>query len=932
MGKARQDRIRVPEGWWGALVDFCHQKWKTKTHEEVRQITKLARRTVNRVKRTNEFTAVMFDSLVAETGCETRDQLLRILAMGSTNSDATTLTQPIPADLQARLDAGDELHRAGKYSEAQVVFEEVIARAEQAGSPLAVLKARIDLADAIIRDDRYIERARSALETCERQLANAPDDALLANVCCLQADVEMKIGRISEARSLYRQAQELAAKRKDRFSEARFLIGVAGAERMLGNLAEAHTVLDSAIELYRIEYRVSVGPLKERAATNLGGCYANKAQLHRHQAQLRDALRCLNESENLLRAANDQPNLAGTLFHKAEAFFADSRWQDGFDVLNEAFEIFDKIGSTRWVVRCFLLRARLAATHQQQGEAYRYALEAVNKAHDAALFDDYIEALLTLAATCRHFRAASEAERLVLEAKTFAQSHQLTEEYVDCLDAEVEGLYASSETVRAEPVAREAIAVLQSLASTCEIKGRRAYFLKRMGRFCGLLREFQEARQHLSEALDLFEEIGDAGGTASCLGMLAATARESGDRREAIAILTQLLPRAEGKPLRHFRAMATHDLAALYLTERDLTSARKNLDACLALCSIEAMSDVKEAADETERRLEELERSRRPPHRDLATMLRDLHMWLAQCPNSSHAVLSFWYRAFGAELLANCRSLFGVRFMVRTESLPLFENFARDYTDLGDLFIYTPSTYLRAEKAIDLIPLFDDTPFPSHVPFGGFKKEQKLTPKQMAVATIRALETQPYYGTLMNHPEYPRAKVCIISRRYRVADDVAALMLGKDADTLLARRTIAFPVGQDEEKQSSLLKDLAFAHEHGLLPVYFESLPGAEQVELQLAANVSFKVQRGNDHSETDATTRKEGLRRFVLEAESQPRVALANLVDFFNRIPLVAAPRASVSARVCVFRFRVRDADVFHPALIASPSERPNAGARRQR
>ncbi|MHB8580524.1 MAG: tetratricopeptide repeat protein [Ignavibacteriaceae bacterium] len=821
------------------------------------------------------------------------------------------LEEDIPADIKGELERGNELDAAGKYSAAQDVYECALRKAEAADHGRARFKARIRLAEAIARQESDRPRAKDLLNAClaELKLNPAPDGR--DQVLHLLGFVAIGDGRVLDAKSLYREALQGARARSDRFDEGRYLTGVALAEEMLGNLEEAHRLLDEAADIFRVEHRRETGDIRVRAATNLGRCYEGKAAVYHHEGKWIESLAALTEAEKWFRESNNEDNLAHILFKKAEALLDDFQWQPGLAALADAFSIFDKLGNTRSMLRCYSLRAHAAFQNKHREEAAGLAVAAIQLAKKAASPREQVEALGEAAALCREYDIPGKATEYLAEAKQIAVDHQLTDALVRCLKSEASVLRGEESKAQREGLLREAISHLESLLLRTEIKGRRAFYMNEIGGLFAVLGDLIEARSWFEHALKNYDEIGDMGGVANALGDLAATACEENNPAQAIELLEELLERANGKAFQHFQAAAHHDLVHLKLSQGDIVSSRRHLDTCEAITKQHGFHDISECLLTTRERLEQAERSRKPAGSDLSTLLRGLHAWKNRYPRVADAILPFWYWGFSADLWSNCRSMFGVKFLVRADSAKIFKQFARNFSSLGDLFIYATSFPLKAIRGVDVIPTHDKLLLPARLNVVAFEGE---APAEAATkALIKILDDLPYFFTAFSGhlQEFPDATAAIIGRRYRVPDEVLKLMFGGNAERLIARRIIAMPV-RESEGDSALIHDMCIAWENGLIPVFFGSLPPPGEVDQEQEVSLSLPTK--------SATAAKSSVRRFISDLRANPDTALARLVEELESqasCPEVATN--STLVRLTMLKFKAGPLSVVHPALVVA-------------
>ena len=519
-----------------------------------------------------------------------------------------------------------------------------------------------------------------------------------------------------------------------------------------------------------------------------------------------------------------------------------------------------------------------------------------------------------MAALCREHDLKEPAEKFLAEAKSIASANQLHDLLADCLlDEAGEG---KAKTDEQRGLLESALKHFHLAMTATQVKGRRAVFMRRIAAIHARLGNFPETRSWLEQALAVFEEIGDSGGSLQVLGQLSCLAREEGNKDVAISLMLALIDRAKGKPFEHFRASAHHDLVHLMLSQGNIPDAQKHFNAAKALCSGNRFPDVEEALQQTEERLEMATRYHKPARSSLAEMLRELRGWTSKFPEQAEAILPAWFYLFGAEAWSNCRSLLGVKFLVHAPDRSVFESFAREWTDCGDLFIYSPASSMRCERGIDIIPWDGAMLIPPTLNIAGFRKKgddqsaveenEPIKEKNEAhsKAMVELLHKIPYYATIFSGsvPGLPAAKVYVIGRRHRLPQDVRDALLGSTVEALIASRIFVLPREEREEADTAL--PMTIAWEGGHLPVFFGDPKPSDELSLEREVSVQLPT---NEHG-------KRALRRFMAEVATNSKSALTRLVE-----DLEATPKQSriVHGKLKVFRFKVGKELVNHPALI---------------
>jgi len=937
MSRADHDRIKLPDGWWDRFVelyqevgfrkleDFCADTGHPKGSEP-----SLSPRTLYRAKNSTnpkgQITADVFDIVLVKLDLKTRLELIDALrppspatvSPAAIQKPATPTEDKIPDSIQKLLDDADKLDAEGKYSEALVLIEHALKSANESGHEMAVIKATIDLAECITRTGGELGRAESVLKPCLEKLPPGRDDKSRESALIYLGHIATTQGRVHDGKSLAAEALESARSRSDRFTIGRALIEIGHAEEMLGNLPEALRILGEAAEHFRAERRSGEPTNRSGAATNLAGCLMTRAMVFEHQGNAPEMLSCLTEAELILRDGNSPDNLGRTLLTKTRVHFALSQFEQGVEALKEAGEIFTRIGNFRWLLKCVEVRIRLAMQFGKINEALRFGADAVALAKERGTSDDIADALGRMAALCREHDLKEPAEKFLAEAKSIATEHQLHDLLADCLlDEAGEG---KAKTDEQRGLLQSALGHLHSAMTATQVKGRRAVFMRRIAAIHARLGNFPETRSWLEQALAVFEEIGDSGGSLQALGQLSCLAREEGNKDVAISLMLTLIDRAKGKPSEHFRASAHHDLVHLMLSQGNIPDAQKHFSAAKALCASNRFPDIEEALQQTEERLEMATRYHKPARSSLAVMLRELRAWTSKFPEQADAILPAWFYLFGAEAWSNCRSLLGVKFLVHAPDRSVFESFAREWTDCGDLFIYNPASSMRCERGIDMIPWDGAMLLPPTLKIAFVRRKQsdrssaeenepsKEKNDAISKAMGELLHKIPYYATGFSGPVpgLPAAKLYVIGRRHRFLQDVQDALLCPAVEALIANRIFVLPREEREEADTAL--PMTIAWEGGHLPVFFGDPAPSDELSLEREVSVRFPT---NEHG-------KRTLRRFMAEVATDPRGALTRLVEDLEATPKQSKPPSRlVHGKLRVFRFKVGTQLVNHPALI---------------
>jgi len=539
---------------------------------------------------------------------------------------ASDANDKIPQDIRTAIHDAGKILNEGRYAEARQKFESAKQLAETKKCAAALMEIRIDIAESHLLEHTDVVATRDDLLSCLRELSKDTQTKERCEVLGLLGDAESFLGNLEDAKSLYRESRQLAQKHQGRFSEARALAGLSHVEEFLGNLKEANKLLDEATELYRAEYREASDDEKPRAAMNLGACLSTKAMLVRREARLTESIVYLTKAEPLFREAKSFDNLGRTIMLKAEILFTEAKWEEGYEVFKEAYSIFVSIGNITWQCRCLERMAKLYLIADKKEEAFTCLGRALYLTGSGQPQTEAVPYLLRMARVFREYGENASCEKFVKDAKAIATKAGDDSLIAECLVDEYWMLDVHKAKAEREKLIGSAIKHLELALSKCEVKGRRAEQMHRIGDLYGSIHNLHEARIWFERALREFEEIGDVAGICDCLAFLATSYRDEKPPDKAIAIFERLLKISEGKPLYHIRAVALNDLGTLKLFQGDIPEARRCLEQAKALAEKHNFKDVLDALEESLKRLEDAETFHQPPERDFPTLIHGMRL------------------------------------------------------------------------------------------------------------------------------------------------------------------------------------------------------------------------------------------------------------------------------------------------------------------
>jgi hypothetical protein len=325
----------------------------------------------------------------------------------------------IPDTIKRLFDEAGKLAEADRDAEAKAKYEEAANHPDAASLPTFRLKARMGIASVLRRHDP--DESRKLFRECLTELPGTASDRLREDLLGRLGELEAHTGNLLEAKAYLTEAQTLASRLGNKFSMASNLEALAALEDRHGRLGEAIAMFDQAAELLMSEYQRHDPETEKQALTGLGICLTNKSLTQKRQADLLGALSSLEQAIEWFRKGDIQDDhFAETLIVFAEAKFADEKWDDGLQALQESLQSAKKRDDYMGICKCLKLAGKLRFTFEDEAGAlgnFAAALDLMRKRGRPDQLLDYLDKVARVAAM---HGLKSEARKLLIEAKDIA--------------------------------------------------------------------------------------------------------------------------------------------------------------------------------------------------------------------------------------------------------------------------------------------------------------------------------------------------------------------------------------------------------------------------------------------------------------------------------------------------------------------------------
>ena len=540
-----------------------------------------------------------------------------VAALSASNHEEDNSSEPV----KQLFDEAAKLAREASCSEGKAKYEEVLKHPDAIKHPLVRLKAKVGIAALLRLEDP--DGARGLFRECLDELRTTPSERLREDVLSKLGDMEAHVGNVLEAKALLNEAQGIALRLQDRLRIAANTHSLAWLAHNEGKLDEAIELFEQAAEMFMAEYQVRNPTTEIAAMRGLGACFNNKLIAQKRKADLVGALSSLENAIIWFRRSNSQDDLTAALFLLAEAKFAEAKWQEGSECLDESLRIAVKRNDLIWICQCLDLDGRLKFTLGDENgamERFATALTLMRKDGKSEQLIGYVGKVARLYAK-RGRR--DEARKLLEEERELAEKHGLLENAADAvLDLARLENGRDADQKREESV-KIAIAQLEKLVKTTEIKGKRAFLMGRIGSLNQRLRLWDEALVWFGRSKELFEEIGDIAGLANCYGSFAEIGREQDKPEEELEAYRTILRLIRGKPLPHLVAGTKINMGVHLMGNGFFREAQQLFREAAEVCRRHHLSEFEDAVNANLERVNHFLQAQKPVAMDLAQLFSE---------------------------------------------------------------------------------------------------------------------------------------------------------------------------------------------------------------------------------------------------------------------------------------------------------------------
>jgi tetratricopeptide (TPR) repeat protein len=808
----------------------------------------------------------------------------------------------------------------------------VQTQADKEGNKAEAVCARLEIILTLAQNERNPSEALKLADEClqDAKSVDLGDDR--CRLLQLIGEVHRVKGDKDRARGFIGSALEHARAIGSRGDEGFALLSLSALERVRGkeNNDKALELIGLAYDVFSALYASGDQEKQKRAKDGFAQCHCWRAEIFDH-ARPDDALvewtRALETFQSL--GEGWEWNVADTFLHRADLRARIDERQLAADDLGSAGKLFERLGNTMGLAKCYL----------KAGEF----LDGVGKREEA--FEEYQRAG-AIAATWKNDSRASyfyfryacklvelhkydEAEPILIflaNADWLEPEHKLTVIHQLCFLA-----LALNKDQEFKERCTLALALIEELIQNAVSANARRGLLVQKGTLLEQSGRHEESLECFKHAIEGFEQAGDKRRVIECWSHIRGVMQKLDDPVKEREAAERILALDAEKVSPMIAAMTLVMLAQLNIEEQRFSEAREQIDRArkldaknpaVAMIAADLQNKLPKFSSENTRRLERLHA---PPDGDLPGLLHELEDWCGLYPARRKTILAVWYYIHRVELWNILRSMLGIKFMICADKVANFESARTSLREHGDLFVWATNfeikpKALKSVRSVEKIPVPKDFLFPAGTtlvtgapidPPDERKPELRARAHEPGVLRqVKELPVEPYYIAFMKSADDELGvRPYFVGRKQAWSDlKVVKFMLGRPATDLIADKSICLPLNEGE-KEPNLKRSMDAAWENGAIPVFHERLPQSD--EISCICDSRFELPAG-----LPIPAAKELWQNFLSSCVEAPKSALTSFINDLDSLRGVESRQRS-QLRVYVLRFRTGGQEVVHPAVV---------------
>jgi tetratricopeptide (TPR) repeat protein len=750
-------------------------------------------------------------------------------------------SERIPTDIRKVLDDGIKLRNVGNYEQARKLFQESLELATDRKHRIGEAEAKRWLGVIVFEKDRNETEAVSLLEESLRIFKEHGSPHWEALSLFQLGVIKTDQGKLDEAWAYVSRSLEIDKKNKKLYGVAWDLHQLGWIEDHRGNLKESLQLYDQALTKFLVAYQDKTNKNDAEMLHAIGGCYHHKGITYEKQGQLEEAESSFNQALVWEGRAGFKPDLMKAYFLLARLQYRKNKYDPATKNLDEATKIAKEVSDSYFVARCLELKARYYYTIGSKDKASSTFEEALNSlSNDDQERIKYLNQIgLFLLETNNHELAKSR----FIEALELPPSEKLFEERITATVRLARIAEIENDNQERERLLHQGITLLDQILILPSPKPRRAYAFGWAGALYEELGNLQAALSCYEKAKKEYEELHDTWGIAKALTSVGHICGQLGRGKEELESYREVKRLVAGTGFYDIIAGTAINLGNIYLDLGNLSEAKNMLREAILLSSKYNLHYDKNLKTLSERYQQEIE-IRKPPELEFKELVTELFELIDWFPEAKDNIFRLWMWGRQEALLGNYRSLDGIKFVIYQDDTDQFLKLAEFFAPLSDLCLQVVSSEYPGVG-------FDIVPFPPHKKFFfdcALPVKEEIDENQYAIRFVQGGINSRYtlVGDKAVSKQTGNEAAIITGWSIGLPEQAHRLILSRSANEIINGKIFFLPYERHLSKDP-FPNDLGFTKHFGMIPVYFDSLPSSEDVEVIRRKHVEVPYMRDID-------------------------------------------------------------------------------------
>jgi len=805
----------------------------------------------------------------------------------------------IPDDIRSLFDEGWDLRDLGNYEEARIVFQKSVELATSYGHNRAMARAKCGLAIILNEWDKNPADAKAVLQECLLEFRSLNSEMDISATLCHLGGIEIDVGNLDEAKAYLDQALELDKKHEDKQRIANTLHQMGWIEDHRGNSSEALNLYDQALTYLLSVYQEGDPKTKKNAIHGIAGCYHHKGLIYEHEGNVEDAESNYMRALDWERMSGFKPDVSKILYLLARLKYREAQYDAGNQFLDEATAIYGEIGDHVWHSKCLDLKGRYYFTIGQTDKStafFEAALKEVEKSGDCKDQEAYLNKL---------GHTYLEAGKIKKAKKYFERARDLSvrEGLLDGYAGSVKNLaQIAQDTDERNRLLSDGIQTLEKFLLSTQAEPKRAFITGQIGSFYEGMENFHQALVYYQKAKKAFESLADIGGIGKCLDSIAHINGLLGKINEAFDIYRELKKLIDGTPYYELIAGTAINLGEIQMQIGNLNEAKMLFQEAESLCrryNLHYLPHVRKSI----RRVQEQIDLRKPPELNFEQLIDELFELVDWFPEAKDSIFRLWMCGRKEALLGNYRNTANIQFMLCQDDVDTFLRASKILHPYSDLCLQAVSSEYPGSD-LEIIPFPGDKKIFFEC---GISSEKKISngfyTLDFLSGSIRS-RYQLVAGTTRSKATGNEG-VTIAGRSPGLPDQAHQLILSRSAEDLTSQKIFFLPY-ERHLANDKLLSDIRLSKEFGLVPVYFESLPNSESIEVITSSTIDLPVMLPNEveHQRKQIRKVKFSLSQLMSVTKESAQSALNNFKFEIDELSDICESKRSIKIQVYILDF----------------------------